>query len=339
MKDDFFEINEVSTLRRDWNGKQTEDYIRRLPLWKGSVQIEQKFGGLQNRTFFVTDGDQMRYAIRCGFDQYRTRQTSVVHCTIGAWKLGLGPRLRYAEPNLIITDFVDGPKMRSEQLKEPSMLGHVIQQMKRLHQGSDAIEETMSYWWPFHTVRRYLNEMEKGKAATGFQVSEWVSEVPVFRDITYRLERAIGPFTPVFTHNDLGYTNMIFNGRSEVWFIDWDGGGFGHPMWDLAEMLMWLESDEEMDRYAFNCYYGKLDESRIKVLLHEHRAFKIMAALRLVVEVMVTMLDPYFYLTPEEMSKGMAVFFPGQQARLRGLIDLLRPNFDRNWQLFGKDYT
>jgi thiamine kinase-like enzyme len=338
MKDDFFELNEVSTLRRTWSAKQTEDYIRRLPVWTQAVTIEQKFGGLQNRTFFVTDGDQRRYAVRCGFDQYRTRQTSVVHCTIGASKLGLGPRLRYAEPNLIVTDFVDGPKMQSQQLKDPSTLAHVIQQMKRLHQGSDAIEGSVSYWWPFHTVRRYLDEMEKGKAATDFQVSEWCDEVSTFRDITYRLERAVAPFMPVFTHNDLGYTNMIFNGHSEVWFIDWDGGGFGHPMWDLAEMMMWAESDEAMDRYAFKCYHGKLGEPRLQVLLHEHRAFKIMAALRLVVEVMVTMLDPYFYLTPEEMSKGMAVFFPGQQARLRGLIDLLRPTFDQNWRRFAKDY-
>jgi thiamine kinase-like enzyme len=339
MRDDFFEINEISKLRRDWDADQTMDYLRQLPVWTGAVKIAQKFGGLQNRTFFVTDGDRRRYAVRCGFDQYRTRQTSVVHCTIGAWKLGLGPRLRYAEPNVVITDFVDGPKMQSDQLKEPSTLAHVIQQVKRLHQGSHAVEESISYWWPFHTVRRYLNEMEKGKAATGFSPSEWVEEVPRLRDITDRLERAIGPYIPMFTHNDLGYANMIFNDRNEVWFIDWDGGGFGHPMWDLAEMLMWLESDEEMDRFAFKCYFGSLDESRIKGLLHEHRAFKIMAALRLVVEVMVTMLDPYFYLTPEEMSRGMAVFFPGQKARLHGLIDLLRPNFDLNWQQFGSDYA
>ncbi len=95
MRDDFFLINEISSLRRDWNSKTTANYIRALPFWTGSISVEQKFGGMQNRMYFVTDGDGKRYAVRCGFDQYRTRQTSVIQCTIGAWKLGLGPRLRY----------------------------------------------------------------------------------------------------------------------------------------------------------------------------------------------------------------------------------------------------
>lgn len=338
MKDDYFESSEIPGLRRAWDTERTQEYIRALPCWTGAIQIEQKFGGLQNRTYFATDSAGKRYAVRCGFDQYRTRQTSVVNCTIAAWKLGLGPRLRYAEPSLTITDFVPGPKMQAEQLKQPSVMTEVIERMKIMHNGADAVEETMSYWWAFHTVRRYLDAMEKGKAATDFQPSEWVDEVPFFRDVTYRLERAIGPYTPTFTHNDLAYVNMIFKAENEVWFIDWDGGGFGHPMWDLAEMLMWLEGDEEMDRFALTCYCGKVGEKRMRDLLHEHQAFKMMASLRLITEVMETALDPNFYLTPEEMGKSMEEFFPGEQAHLNGLIDLLRPNFERLWQRFGDNY-
>jgi thiamine kinase-like enzyme len=289
--------------------------------------------------YFVTDADARRYAVRCGFDQYRTRQTSVVNCTIAAAKLQVGPALRYAEPNLIVTDFVNGPKMTAEQLKQPEMLAHVIDRVRILHSGSDAVEETISYWWPFHTVRRYLRAMETGKAATEFQKSQWLEEVPFFRDVTDRLERAIGPYMPTLTHNDLAYVNMIFDERREVLFLDWDGGGYGHPMWDLAEMLMWLESDEEMDRHALRCYLGEVEEFRMRKLLHEHRAFKMMASLRLITECMENGLDPYFYLAPDEYAKSMNEFFPGQKAELAGLIDLLRPTFDRYWKQYGHDYA
>ena len=333
------QVSDISTLRRDWGAQRTEEYIRSLPVWAGDIQIQQKFGGLQNRTYFVTDADNKRYAVRCGFDQYRTRQTTVVQCTIAAAKLGVGPALCYAEPNIIITEFVTGAKMETHQLREPTTMARVIERLKVLHGGSEALEESVSYWWPFHTIRRYLREMESGKAATRFQPSEWAREVPFFRDVTYRLERAIGPFIPVFTHNDLGAANMMFNSAGEVLFIDWDGGGYGHPMWDLAEMLMWLESDDEMDRYAMRCYHGPLSECRTERLLREHRAFKIMASLRLVTEVMVTLLDPYFYLTPAEMGKSMAEFFPGQQARVEGLLHLVQPNFERQWQRFGGEYA
>jgi thiamine kinase-like enzyme len=339
VREDFFQINEISALRRGWSSDRTQQYIRSLPFWTGSVVLEQKFGGLQNRMYFVTDGDGKRYAARCGFDQYRTRQTSVVQCTIAAWKLGLGPRLRYAEPNLSVTDFIDGPKMQAEQLKDPAMMAAVIERIKILHAGSDAVEETISYWWPFHTVRRYLNTMETGRPATQYRKSDWIDEAPFFRDVTYRLERAVGPYLPVLTHNDLAYVNMMLNSMGQVLFIDWDGGGYGHPMWDLAEMLMWLEADEDMDRYALTCYCGRVNEQRMRTLLHEHRAFKIMASLRLITETMENALDPYFYLAPEEYEKSMQEFFPGQRKEVAGLIDLLRPTFDRYWKQHEHEFS
>jgi hypothetical protein len=341
MKDDFLLINEVSTLRRDWDTHRTQEHIRNLPIWTGYIDLRQKFGGLQNRTYFVTDGDSKRYVVRCGFDQYRTRQTSVVQCILGAARLGIGPKLRYAEPNLTITDFVTGPQMQVAQLRDPEFVAKVIKTVKVMHEGKDAIGESMSYWWAFHTVRRYLRTMETGAAPTQWKPSEWLSEVPFFRDVTHRLERAIGPFTPCFTHNDLTYVNIMYSSpaREHIWLIDWDGGAYGHPMWDIAEMSLLTDVDDEFDRYALKCYWGNVSEARLKTLTHEHRAFKIMAGLRLITEVMVTAHDPYFYLTPEEMAESMQISFPGQQHHLNGLADLLRPGFNAMWEAYGHNYT
>lgn len=340
MKDDYQLLSEVSRLRRDWDTERTQQYVRELPIWRGPIELVQKFGGLQNRTYFVTDGDGKRYVVRCGFDQYRTRQTSVVHCTLAAARLGLGPQLRYAEPNLTVTDFVTGPQMQVTQLRDPKFVADVVRTIKVMHEGSEAISESISYWWAFHTVRRYLKTMETGAAPTQWKVSEWVAEVPFFRDVSYRLERAIGPFVPCFTHNDLTYVNVMYSSpaKDKIWLIDWDGGAYGHPMWDLAEMSLLTGVDDEFDRHALTCYWGKVSESRMQTLIHEHRAFKMMAGLRLITEVMVTAHDPYFYLTPEEMGRSMAISFPGQQLHLNGLADLLRPGFEAMWAAYGHDY-
>ncbi|HVA28929.1 MAG TPA: phosphotransferase [Candidatus Baltobacteraceae bacterium] len=333
-------ISEVSRLRRDWDTNQTQQYIRELPVWTGQIDLQQKFGGLQNRTYFVTDGDGKRYVVRCGFDQYRTRQTSVVHCTLAAACLGIGPQLRYAEPNVTITDFVTGPPMQVEQLRDREFVAKVVKVIKSMHEGSEAVGESISYWWAFHTVRRYLKTMETGAAPTQWKPSEWVAEVPFFREVSYRLERAIGPFNPCFTHNDLTYVNIMYSTPTEekIWLIDWDGGAYGHPMWDIAEMSLLTGVDDDFDRYVLECYWGKIDESRMKTLLHEHRAFKMMAGLRLITEVMVTAHDPFFYLTPDEMAKSMAISFPGQQLHLNGLADLLRPGFEQMWATYGANY-
>src|SRR6202041_3596188 len=167
-------------------------------------------------------------------------------------------------------------------------------------------QETISYWWPFDTVRRYLKWLETGRAATGYQPSRWAYRVPELRDITNRLEKVIAPYIPKFTHNDMVFVNMIVSRRGgELLFIDWDGGAYGHPMWDLGEMLMWAEADAGMCRDAVRYYYGVLSAAELTQRLREIRAFQVMAALRLVTEVMEAELDPYYFLTPDEVAQSM----------------------------------
>ena len=232
-------FSEVSVVRRDWSPQAVRRYIEGLPIWKEPVEIRQIFGGLTNRTFFAYAEGKPKYAIRVGFDQYRTRQTSVIQCTMAAHTLGIGPRLIYAEPNLSVTDFVEGHGMELDQMKDPEVIRRIVDRIKIVHGGSWAIQETISYWWPFDTVRRYMNALETGKAATEWKPSAWADKVPRFREITRRLERALGPFHPTFTHNDMAFVNMIFSRSGEIMLIDWDGGAFGHPMFDVGEMLMW----------------------------------------------------------------------------------------------------
>jgi thiamine kinase-like enzyme len=331
-------INEVSTVRRTWSPSQTRDYIRDLPIWSGPAAIEQLFGGLQNRTYVARVPHGERFAVRVGFDQYRTRQTTVVQCTIAAHKLGVGPRLAYAEPNLTVTEWVEGKRLEQDQMKDLHVLEHIIERMKILHEGTWAVEETISYWWPFDTVRRYLRSMEIGKKATGFAPSKWIDKVPRYREVTNCLERVIGPFYPKLTHNDMAFVNMIFARDGNIMFIDWDGGGYGHPLWDLGEMLMWAEADDETVRFALRRYFGSLTPAELEQRVREVHAFQVMSALRLIVEVMETDLDPYFFLTPEEMSESMKIILPNRRSELEGLIDELLPRFEASWNTYAHEF-
>lgn len=340
MRDDFLQLNEISVIHRDWGTRKTIEHIRGLPIWAGEIELRQLFGGLQNRTYFITDADGKRYVARSGFDQGRICQTSVVACTIAAAKLGIGPTLRYAEPNLTITDFVHGPQVQLEQQRDPKVIARILDVMKIMHGGSEALPGPVTLWAPFHTVRRYLKDLEDGIPSAGIPPSQWSQEVPFWREVTHRLERSIGPFTPVLTHNDLGFANIMFRtpAQEQIWFIDWDGGGYGNPMWDVAEMSMWATTDEALDRFVLTHYCGKVSESRMKDLLREHVAFKMMAALRLIAECAQATLDPCYYLSEEEVAESMRVNFAGQVTKVTGLVDLLRPIFEGLWATHGSEY-
>jgi thiamine kinase-like enzyme len=340
MKPDYEHSSETPVIRRNWSSQQIADRIRSLPFWTGEIELNQKFGGLQNRTYFITDRDGRRYVARSGFDQGRIVQTSVVACTRAAANLGIGPRVRYFEPHLFITDYIEGPQLQQENQQDRRILTRILDVMKVLHSGSEALPYSVVYWAPFATVRRYLADLEAGFPSAGVKPSAWAPQVPFFRDVTCRLERAIEPFVPVLTHNDVGFANMMFRtpAKDEIWLIDWDGGGYGNPMWDIGELAMWADSDEPLDRFMLTYYWGKLTERQMKERLRQHVAYKIMGALRLMAECAQAAIDPAYYLSPQEVAESMEAVLPGEGLELAGLVELLRPRFDSLWEAHGREY-
>ncbi|TXS91860.1 phosphotransferase [Parahaliea maris] len=324
-------FSEISNVRRDWSPEKVRDYIADLPIWPENTEVRQKFGGLTNRTYFAYVDGAPKYAIRVGFDQYRTRQTAVIESTLAAQRLGIGPRLIYAEPNVSVTEFVEGEGLSLEDMKDPDVMRSVIDMMKVIHNGGSAVKETISYWWPFDTIRRWMDAMEVGKAATDWQPSPWADQLPRLRGIVDRLERGIGPFIPTFTHNDMTFVNLFKSPSGEIRIIDWDGGAYGHPMFDLGEMLMWAEADEQTCIKAIKYYFGDISDEDLEQRLTEVHAFQTIAALRLVTECLYTDLDPYYHVTPEEFAEGMKEILPGQKAALIGLAEMLMPRFEELW--------
>ena len=57
-------------------------------------------------------------------------------------------------------------------------------------------------------------------------------------------------------------------------------------MWDVAELALWANGGEELDRHILTLYCGKMGEASMKELLQGHVAMKIMAAMRLITECM-----------------------------------------------------
>src|SRR5262249_36208981 len=157
-------------------------------------------------------------------------QTSVLACTIAAARQGIGPGVHYSEPNLFVTDFVQGPQLTMEDTRNPGYVTKILDTLKVTHEGSEALPSPATLWQPFHTIRRYLSALEVGIPGKNVPPSRWATDVPRWREITHRLERAIAPFKPVLTHNDVVFPNMMFStaARDKVWFIDWDGGGYGN---------------------------------------------------------------------------------------------------------------
>jgi len=100
--------------------------------------------------------------------------------------------------------------------------------------------------------------------------------LPRLLSIAEELERAIGPITIVFAHNDLLAANFIDSG-DRLWLIDWDYAGFNSPLFDLANLASNNGIEGEDETWLVQTYFeGPCDAG----LMRRYTAMRCASLLR-----------------------------------------------------------
>ncbi|MSP82302.1 MAG: hypothetical protein EXQ94_05050 [Alphaproteobacteria bacterium] len=307
------------TIGRDWSDDQLKNYVLRLPLWKRTPALVDLIGGLCNRSWVADDGTG-RTVVRVGHDipVHGILQTSVAAAAAAASDLGVTPKLIYAEPSLNVIAFIDGRVLRNEDMADPVLLPKVVAAYKTLHVGGDSIGSTVSYFWPFQVVRNYarLGTLRRWRM---------MDELPEAVRIADRLEALVDPFIPVLTHNDGVPQNMMLGKDGRVWLIDWDYGGYGHPLFDLAAICANSDASPAVEARAMELYYGTVTD-RIR---HQFAVFRLIINLREYLWGMVQELTSQ--LQGEAVKAAMAALYPDQEQGYEGYTNLNRERFYKLW--------
>jgi len=242
-----------------------EDRIAKLECWKGKPIIEPLKGGLSTSSFKVRDFSG-HHVVRIGADipvhHVNRKQERAV--SLAASKAGLSPAVTYFEDDLLVIDFIEGQTMKETDIKH--RLGSIIDLLADVHTKiAKYLYGPVSMFWVFHVLRDYLSELKK--ADNGLSKIE---------RIIASLEDTQMPLPIVIGHHDLLPANLIDDGR-RLWLIDWEYGGFGTAMFDLANLssngnLTEADESELLERYF------KTDPT--PQLLKAFDAMKIASALR-----------------------------------------------------------
>src|SRR5688500_8884818 len=141
-----------------------EDRLRKLPCWRGRVELEPLKGGISNTSFTVTDLEG-RFVARCGGDiavhhVFRDRERAASEA---AFRAGLSPELVYAEPGLMVFRYIDG-----RTFSEADMRANVERIVPLLHLCHRTVGRFLtgppSMFWVFHVIRDYAATLGKAQA-------------------------------------------------------------------------------------------------------------------------------------------------------------------------------
>lgn len=243
--------------------------IATLSCWRGEILVEPISGGITNRNFLVRDDSGAYVARLCddlrhlGIDRRNERL-----CQHQAAQLGIAPAVEHHEEGVLVSRFVTGKTLASEDANDPNVITRLAATLRELHGARDRLVGELLYFSPFQTVRTYTATARKSGAELPASIDELLADAAL-------LEKSLGPFTPALCHNDLLPANLIDDGE-KLWLVDWEYAGIGHPLFDLAGVAGNCQLPPEREALLLQSYLGGTDARA----LYELRVLKTISLLR-----------------------------------------------------------
>ncbi|HYB08525.1 MAG TPA: phosphotransferase [Alphaproteobacteria bacterium] len=248
-----------------------EDRILHLPCWSGTVETEPLQGGITNRNFLVRDRVG-QFVVRVGGDIpiHGVMRFNELAASRAAHAADLSPEVVYAEPGVMVLRFIEGRTLTPEDVRERSMLSRILPLLKRCHHDvAKHLRGPVLAFSPFHVIRDY-------GATLGAAMGRRSNELSRLTEVAARLEREVGPFRPVFAHNDMLAANFLDDG-DRLWLIDWEYGGFGSELFDLGGVAANNRLRSEDETWLLEGYFARRVDDELR---RRYTAMKCAAALR-----------------------------------------------------------
>ena len=248
---------------------------RALPIWSGPVEPVLLSGGLSNINLTADDAGQ-RYVIRVGEDEpfFGVSRDHELRAFRAAHAAGVAPEVVYAEPGLMVIRFIEGRSLLPADVHEPERLAAVARLFRQLHRKAHKhLDSTGFMFWPFQHHRAYIRLLQERSDRL---YERWRDMLPGLATANEALERAMGPATIIFGHNDLNPQNIMDDGE-RVWFVDWEFAGFTVDLFDLGVLAMNIEiRPDEIDPYLETYFEAPATDE----LRHRFAAATVVAAIR-----------------------------------------------------------
>jgi len=178
-------------------------------------------------------------------------------CSRAAAALGVGPEVIafLPEQGAMVRRFVTGRVLTAGDIQQPALLRRVVDTLRRYHEGSPAAGN----FSPFATVRQYH------RLARARQVMFPDSLRRALEQLA-RIEKELQNNNPPCPcHNDLLPANFIDDGNA-VRIIDWEYGGMGDRFFDLGNLAVNCEFNDEHEQRLLEFYFGEVRDDDVRCL-------------------------------------------------------------------------
>jgi thiamine kinase-like enzyme len=244
------------------------------------VSIAPLSGGISNTNYVVSDANG-KHVVRFGkdFPFHHVSREREVMVARAAHEAGFAPRVEFASPGVMVTQFIDAKTFTAMDVKaNPLRIGKLLRQFHETM--PNHISGPAFMFWPFHVIRDYVRQL----SGEYHNFSPFLKQAAAF-------ERAQQPMPIVFGHHDLLPANFLDDG-SKLWLIDFEYAGFGTAMFDLAGVSSNGHMQPHEKALLLDTYFGGEPSP---LLL---RSFAAMECASLLRETLWAMVSSHFLAAP-----------------------------------------
>jgi thiamine kinase-like enzyme len=218
------------------------------------VAISSLAGGLDNDSWRVASPlGEWVLRIAGGRDaRYQINRVAERQTQTAAAQLGFGPAVVYAEParGILVSEFLAGRAWTRDDVRAPAGIRMLAERLGALHRA--AVPRGVRRMNVHDVLQHYL---ELPDLAAG----------PVARaDLTARLRWSLATYQSApaaLCHNDLHYRNLI--GDAPLRFVDWEYGGVGDPVFELAAVCGYHDYDAAQRALLIEAHGGNIDAEHL----------------------------------------------------------------------------
>lgn len=242
--------------------------LRAIPRLAGA-QVSPLSGGITNHNYRLEVGEDC-YVLRIagentaelGIDRGREHA-----CAVAAANWGVGAEVVAYLPQrqALVTRFVAGRVLQSEDAARPDVLARAAAAIATLHAGA-TFPGTFS---PFSVIADYVQLARHNQVALPDRLYE------ALRSIDHLKAKAGDDDARCPCHNDLLPANLIDDGM-RIRIIDWEYAGMGNRFFDLGNFAENHDLSAEQECDFLRAYFGREEPSALRRL----RAMRKVSALR-----------------------------------------------------------
>ena len=230
--------------------------IKLIPEWKGKlIKVNPINNGITNINFEVIVGKKSFFLSMPSSNSellnidYRNKYYNNKICG----EINISPRVTHfiESENLLVTEFIKSKTSSLEKFQSSKEIEQLVKNIKLLHHAKPFLRNFNM----FNQISYYQNILKKDTIPK--KLFKYVNNIETLKQKLYLTKDKLVP-----CHNDLIAENIIKK-DNQIYIVDFDYSGNNDPCFELGNLSVEMEYDDEQINKLVRSYYGEINENII----------------------------------------------------------------------------